>query len=131
MNFVVDASIVVAILADLPAGPPASARIGSASLLRAPELLDLEVISALRRLRRHHEITETSAKRALTRLARLPVHRVSHQQLSRQIWALRDRLSACDASYVALAQALDATVLTLDGGLVRAAPPGRAELIPG
>lgn len=129
MNLVVDASVVVAILTDLPSGAHATARFAAATSLRAPELLDLEILSALRRLRRHGEISEPDARRVLNRFARLPVLRVSHRHLVSQIWELRDRLTAYDAAYVALAQALDGTVLTLDRRLVRAAPPGRAELV--
>jgi predicted nucleic acid-binding protein len=60
---------------------------------------------------------------ALTDLAALPLRRAPHRPLLARCWELRDNLTVYDASYVALAEALDATLLTGDGWLARAPGP--------
>ncbi|HMJ02723.1 MAG TPA: type II toxin-antitoxin system VapC family toxin [Conexibacter sp.] len=117
---VVDASVLVGVVAeDNDAADDIRARLAGRRLF-APEVLDLEVISALRRARRARRIAGDRALRALAELAFLPVSRVSHTMLLDRIWRLRDNLTAYDAAYVALAGVLDAPVYTRDAKLARA-----------
>jgi predicted nucleic acid-binding protein len=112
---VLDASVLVAALVDEDqCGELARARIGDSASLHAPELLDLEVLSALRRLTSTGIITETRALRAVEDLLDLAVLRYSHQTFSWRMWELRQNLTPYDASYVALAENLACTLVTTD-----------------
>lgn len=119
---VLDASAVVDWLLQTAAGPRIEARIYSrAEALHAPELLDLEVTQVLRRLSREGTVSVARAQAAIEDLADLRVRRYSHAVLLPRIWDLRHNLSAYDAAYVALAEKLDAALLTRDAGLASAA----------
>jgi len=118
---VIDASAVLEALVDTPAGGLVRHRILSEGSVAAPHLLDLEVAQVLRRLRRIGDISESRAAEALSDLADLPIERHPHLLLMPRIWALRGQLSAYDASYVALAELWDATLLTSDRRLAAAA----------
>ena len=80
----------------------------------APDLLDVEVVQAFRRLARSGAMSEARASGAVELLQALPVERRSPGVLVPRIWMLRDNLSAYDAAYVALAEALDCPLLTCD-----------------
>lgn len=86
----------------------------------APHLLDLEVASALRGLVRRGALAEAVAHSALRHLAVLPVTRCDHRPLLSRCWELRDNLTVYDAAYVALAEAIGATLLTSDQRLAHA-----------
>lgn len=86
----------------------------------APELLDAEVGSALRRAVRRRGGDADRAAEALEELRKLPIHRVSHERLAQFAWLLRDNVSFYDGLYVALAQLLDQPLLTFDRRLARA-----------
>lgn len=117
---VVDASVLAPALADDGAdGDRARDHLRGEQLV-APELVDLEVLSTLRRAARAGRLDQRRSGQALEDLAALPLRRVSHQSLLPRIWALRDNLTAYDAAYVALAEALDALLLTADGGIGKA-----------
>jgi len=88
--------------------------------LHAPHLLDIEVTQALRRLGQRAEISTVRAEQALEDFAQLLIERHAHQSLVPRIWQLRDSLSAYDGAYIALAEALDAPLLTCDVKLARA-----------
>jgi predicted nucleic acid-binding protein len=88
--------------------------------LAAPELIDLEVMSTLRRAARAKKLDQRRSAQALGDLAALPIQRVPHLPLLGRVWELRDNLSAYDACYVALAEALGAVLLTADGRIKRA-----------
>ena len=120
---VVDASVLVVALADDgPDGDVARARLRGETLA-APELVDLEVTSVLRRQNRAGVLDARRAQLALGDLAALPMRRAPHLPLLARCWELRDHLTSYDAAYVALAEALDATLLTGDRRLARAAGP--------
>ncbi|HEY8051410.1 MAG: type II toxin-antitoxin system VapC family toxin [Steroidobacterales bacterium] len=87
--------------------------------LHAPHLLDIEIAQALRRLVQRQEITARRAEQALADYAQLLIERHVHQPLLERIWQLRDALTAYDGAYVALAEALDAPLLTCDAKLAR------------
>jgi predicted nucleic acid-binding protein len=88
--------------------------------LVAPEVIDLEVVSMLRRFARAGRLDARRSVQALADLGAFPLRRVPHLPLLGRVWELRDNLSAYDACYVALAEALGAALLTLDGRLTRA-----------
>lgn len=117
---VVDASVLAPALADDGEdGDQARSRL-QGEQLTAPELIDLEILSILRRAGRAKRLDERRSGQALDDLAALPLQRVSHLPLLGRVWQLRDNLSAYDASYVALAEALDAVLLTADRRLAKA-----------
>ncbi|WP_419925151.1 type II toxin-antitoxin system VapC family toxin [Candidatus Poriferisocius sp.] len=97
-------------------------RMLSESRLAAPHLVDAEVVQTLRKLLIRGSLTTREAERAVQRWSRLGVERFPLVGLVARIWALRDNVSAYDAAYVALAEALDCPLLTADARL--AAAPG-------
>lgn len=125
---VLDASVVVETLLNSNAGKHVMARLIAADAeLHAPELLDIEVLHVLRRLVRQGAMTERRAQEALVLLDALPLTRHRHAALTHRCWQLRANLSAYDATYVALAEGLGASLLTRDARLARA--PGVAAFI--
>jgi predicted nucleic acid-binding protein len=122
---VLDASAVIEILLQTPAGAPVAERLlTSETSLHAPHLLDVEVAQVLRRFVAQGELKAEQASQALVALADLPVDRYSHRILLPRIWTLRHNLTAYDAAYVALAEVLGATLLTRDSRILRA--PGHS-----
>lgn len=120
---VVDASVLVVALADDgPDGDHARRRLRG-ERLTAPELIDLEVGSVLRRQNRSGQIDDRRAEMALNDLAVTPLQRAAHIDLLGRCWELRQNLTFYDAAYVALAEALEVTLLTGDRRLSRAAGP--------
>ena len=117
--YVIDSSATVEYLLETEVGLRVAALIAGVRLI-APEMLDAEVLSALRRNVQQENISEARALEALARLEALPVERVSHRTLTRAAWALRHNVSAYDALYIAIAQERGATLLTYDGPLTRA-----------
>lgn len=118
---VVDASVlVVAIADDGPDGDKTRSRLRG-ERLAAPELVDLEVTSVLRKQLRAGAMGVRRAALALEDLTSMPLLRAPHRPLLARCWELRDNLTIYDAAYVALAEALEATLLTGDARLARAA----------
>ena len=118
MIAVVDASSTVAYLTGV--GTPQE----STAILEdghAPALLDVETVQTLRGLLRGGKLRRPRADEAFADLQDLPLRRQPISPLLRRAWELRDRCSACDALYVALAEALDAPLFTRDARLDRAA----------
>ena len=99
------------------------------SALWAPELIDAEVGSALRRVVRGGRKSTDRAGEALEELRRLPIHRISHERLAPFAWLLRDNVSFYDGLYVALAQLLDEPLLTFDARLARAGVDAEIEVL--
>jgi len=87
--------------------------------LHAPHLFDIEVASALRGLEAGRVIEPEQADLALRDLGDLSIARYPHVPLLGRIWELRKNVSAQDASYVALAEALGAPLVTADARLAR------------
>lgn len=117
---VVDASVLAPALADDGIdGDRVRERLRGEQLV-APELVDLEILSTLRRAVRGGRLDERRWGQALDDLAALPLRRVSHLALLSRVWELRDNLTAYDAAYVALAEALDALLVTADGAMKKA-----------
>ena len=88
--------------------------------LAAPELMDAEVLSVLRREVHKGHLTERRAQEALADLTLWGLERISHRLLLKGAWALRGHVSAYDALYVSAARALGALLVTADGPLSRA-----------
>jgi len=88
-----------------------------------PHLADSEVAHALRAQVLRGEVTVVDATRAIDTWGRLGIERVGVKGLLARIWELRDNLSAYDATYVAVAEALEAPLVTADGRLARAPGP--------
>ena len=125
---VLDASALVELLLGTQRGNWVSARIADPALaLHVPHLVDVEVVQALRRYVRDGEIDRGGAASVLDDLRSLDLERHSHEPLLERAWELRENLTTYDAVYVALAEALDTTLLTCDGKLARA--PGMAERV--
>jgi len=117
---VVDASVVATALADDGAdGDQARTRLRGEHVA-APELLYLEVVSVLRGQARGGVLDAKRAALALADLDDLPLRSAPHLPLLARCWELRDNLTVYDAAYVALAEALDVTLLTGDNRLARA-----------
>ncbi|MEP7244183.1 MAG: type II toxin-antitoxin system VapC family toxin [Gammaproteobacteria bacterium] len=128
---VVDASAVIEYLLKSPVGAKLAGRIGApAETLHATHLLDLEVAHVLRRFVLAGELAETRGREALADFAALPLTRYPHAPFLRRIWSVRSSLTAYDAAYVVLAEALEAPLLTADKKLSRAhGHTARVELI--
>jgi predicted nucleic acid-binding protein len=122
---VVDASVLTAFYAaDDPRRDTLIDRMTQGGSLCAPAHIDIEVVSALRGMATTRPGLREAVPAAMRHLAGLPMRRVALAPLLDRIWALRENLTAYDAAYVALAERLDAPLLTCDGKLVAA--PGLA-----
>ena len=118
---VLDASAAVELVLQTPRAERIAARaLHPAERLHAPHLIDVEVAQAMRRLLQSREITAARADVALSDFEGLVIERHAHRPLFRRVWGLRASLSAYDATYVALAEALAAPMLTCDDKLARA-----------
>ena len=124
-GYVVDASIAVEYLLRTPLGVTVAGMIESSSLI-APELLDAEVLSVLRRAVLNGRLEEARARMVVEDLAHWPVDRISHRALASLAWQYHRNVSAYDAFYVAAARAHDLPLLTADGRLSRASGLGVA-----
>lgn len=119
IRYVIDASAAVEYLLRTPLGLQLADLIEQAFLL-APELLDVEVVSVLRRAVLRQKLAEHRALVALDDLITWPVDRIPHTALVREAWRHRHNVSAYDAFYVAVARVYDVPLLTADGPLTRA-----------
>ena len=120
---VIDSSVFVAALADSTPGGDQVRRAVEGVDLAAPELIDVEVLSALRSLVAAGQLDSDVASRSVIRLGRVPIDRHPHAPLTSRCWELRHNLTPYDAVYVALAENLDAPLLTADARLTRATGP--------
>jgi predicted nucleic acid-binding protein len=127
---VVDASVLVTALADDGAdGDRVRGRLRGQRLI-APHLIDLEVVSAWRRLAAAGDLDERRAQLAVEDLRALRMERVPHRTLLTRCWARRGNFTVYDAAYVALAEVLNVTLLTADARLAGASRgPCEIELI--
>jgi len=117
---VVDASVIAPAIADGGRdGDVCRARI-KGQVLAAPDLLRLETMSVLRRQLANGSLTPEQATNALDDLMNLPFVVYPTAPLLRRGWEVRDNVTAYDACYVALAEALDCTLLTADIRLANA-----------
>jgi predicted nucleic acid-binding protein len=117
---VLDASAALELILGTERGRSIAIRIADPEIsLHAPHLIDVEGAQALRRYVQEGELDRGTARAALEDFRSLDMERHAHEPLLDRIWALRDNVTAYDAVYVALAEALDAILLTCDGKLAR------------
>jgi predicted nucleic acid-binding protein len=120
---VLDASAAIECVLQTSKGLEITSRILSPrEILHAPHLLDVEVAQTLRRFVRSRALAEDRAQEALQDFLDLRIRRYPHPPLLRRVWELRGNLTAYDALYVTLAEALPAPLLTCDSKL--ASSPG-------
>jgi predicted nucleic acid-binding protein len=125
---VVDASALLELLLQTPLGTRVEARLlRDDEEFHAPHLIDVEVTQALRRLVRAGEVSADRAAEAVEDLVDLDLHRHAHLDLLTRAWKLRENVTAYDAMYVVLAEALGGTVVTCDTRLAKA-PGHRAHI---
>ncbi|MGH3425275.1 MAG: type II toxin-antitoxin system VapC family toxin [Nocardioidaceae bacterium] len=120
---VVDAGVLAVALADDGADGDAARDRLRGNPLAAPELVDVETASVIRRHLLAGHLDERRAGLALSDLVDLPLRRAPHRDLLPRCWDLRQNVSVYDASYVALAELLDATLVTTDSRLAEAPGP--------
>lgn len=119
---VIDASALLEVLLQTAAaGPIADRLFAPGETLHAPHLVDVEIAQILRLYHLSGEIDDERAREALADLRDLDLERYPHTTLLPRVWELRQNLTAYDAAYLALSEALDAPVVTCDGLVARAA----------
>ena len=125
---VLDASVMVEVLLNKPSVERFLYRLFDPhEELHAPHLIDLEVAQALRRYQASGEISLQHARQELQAFTEMPLERHPHWPFLERIWELRRNLTAYDAAYVALAEVLEAPLLTCDRALA-SAPGHRAKI---
>ena len=125
---VLDASAAVEFLLNTAAGRRLAARLDDAAeIVHAPHLIDLEIAQVLRRYALRGVLSDRRGALALEHWRNLDIERYPHEPLLARVWGLRGNLSAYDAVYVALAEALPAVLVTGDRRLA-AAPGLRARI---
>jgi predicted nucleic acid-binding protein len=114
---VVDTSAAITALVTEDRVPGLVERLASDGDLHAPHLIDTEVLHALRRMILGDSISPERAADARSDFAELALIRYPHEPLSDRVWDLRANLSAYDATFVALAEALAVPLVTCDARL--------------
>ena len=117
---VVDASVLYEVITAGPLASAATAALSSAQDHAAPEVVDVEVTGLIRRDAQRQVIDGTRSQWALDRLRDWPADRFPHRPFIGRVWQLRENVRTTDAFYVALAEALDVPLVTLDSRLARA-----------
>lgn len=120
---VVDASCLFEVLAATEHAEPIRQRLALDEDHVAPHVVDVEVFSMIRRERLLGRLDATAARQAVRDLEAWPGERFGHRLLLARAWRLRDSVRGWDAMYVALAEALGATLLTSDARLAAASGP--------
>jgi predicted nucleic acid-binding protein len=125
LTLVIDSSAVVELLLATPAGERVELHVTEHDYdVRAPHLLDVEVLSALRRVVAAGEASSQRGAEAISDLDDLPIERYPHGALAMRIWSLKENFTAYDATYLALAETVaedGAALLTSDARFARAA----------
>jgi predicted nucleic acid-binding protein len=120
---VLDASCLCEVLIGGPGAEPIQDRLRADSDHAAPHVIDVEVFGVIRREHLLGRLDRTEATQAAEDLEAWPGERYGHRLLLARAWELRDTVRGWDAMYVALAEALDAVLVTTDGRLAAASGP--------
>ncbi len=120
---IVDASCLYEVVADTARADEVRARLASDPEHAAPSVVDVEVVSVIRRDHLLGRLDPTAAAQAVADLRDWPGERFSHQPLLERVWELRGTIRAWDGVYVALAEVLQATLVTSDARLAAAVGP--------
>ena len=127
---VVDASCLFEVVADTPRAREIAHRLSEDTDHAAPHVIDVEVLGVIRAQHFRGQLDTTAATQAVADLRDWPGERFAHRWLMERAWELRDSVRGWDAFYVSLAEAFDATLLTLDARLARAHGPAcRIEVV--
>lgn len=118
---VVDASCLFEVVADTPRAAAIAARLAADTDHIAPHAIDVEVLGVIRAQYMRRLLDGTAASQAVADLRDWPGQRFGHRQFVDRAWELRDSIRGWDAFYVALAEAFDAPLVTLDARLARLA----------
>lgn len=128
---VVDASALFEVVADTPTAETVRRRLAADTDHAAPHVIDIEVFGVIRREHQRGQLDATAAAQAVADLRDWPGQRYGHRLLLERAWELRATVRGWDAAYVALAEALGATLLTTDARLAAAPGPTCAiEVVP-
>ena len=120
---VVDASCLFEVLTGTPRAEPMRQRLALDEDHAAPHVIDVEVFSVIRREHRLGRLDQTAADQAVEDLEDWPGERYGHRLLLARAWELRNSVRGWDAMYVALAEALETTLVTTDARLGAAKGP--------
>ena len=121
MTLVVDASAVVEFVLGSTKGRKAAVVMAAHTALHAPTLISAEALRALRALERRADISPARSAEAVSDVLSIPIRRYPTEPLAGRIWSMRHSVTVYDAHYVALAEALNAPLLTGDRALAAAA----------
>jgi predicted nucleic acid-binding protein len=116
---IVDASCLYEVVADAERAERVRSRLAADAEQAAPHVIDAEVLGIVRRDHLLGRLDATAARQAVEDLRDWPGERFGHRSLLERAWDLRANVRTWDALYVALAEALDATLVTLDARLGR------------
>jgi predicted nucleic acid-binding protein len=131
LSTIIDASVLVAALVDSgPNGQWAEGIIAAGSL-HAPELVRVETANVLRRLERTKRISTAEANAAYKDVMQLNLELFPFEPFAERVWELRHHITSYDAWYVAVAEALNSPLATLDERLYEAKGPACDFLVPG
>jgi predicted nucleic acid-binding protein len=120
---VVDASCLYEVVADTAQSEAVRQRLAADADHAAPHIVDVEVMNVIRRDHLLGRLDATAAGQAIDDLVHWPGERFGHRGLIARAWDLRHNVRGWDAVYVALAEALDATLVTVDARLAAATGP--------
>jgi len=130
LSAILDASVLVASTVDSGRNGVWAESIVAGGDLFAPHLVLVEATNILRRLERAHQLNETEAAAARLDIVRLTIGLVPFEPFTDRVWELRSNLTSYDAWYVAVAEALDLPLATLDIRLSRASGPSCRFMLP-
>lgn len=130
MTIVVDASVIVAVLSDTGRNGSWAESLIARETLVAPELVMVEATNILHRLELAKELTPIESDLAQKDLMRLDIQLFPFHPFAERIWALRKNITSYDAWYVALAEALDCSLATLDIKLKNASGANCSFVVP-
>ncbi len=120
---IVDASALFEVVAATPRAPQIRELLSADPDHAAPHLVDAEVMSVIMREHRRGELDDTAARQAVEDMRSWPGERWPHAVFADRVWELRYTVRSYDAYYVALAEAMGATLLTCDERLTRTVGP--------